>query len=74
MDMSDQAAELVASIVILWGAAVVSYLSILAQQEALAAEAGEQEEAEDPPQQGSNFTPSRHGCRGGLIYERGWFK
>jgi hypothetical protein len=72
--MSDTAAELVGSIVILWGAAVVAYLSILAQQEALPAEAGEQEEAEDPPQQGSNFSPSWHGCRGGLSFHTGWYE
>jgi hypothetical protein len=72
--MSDAAAELVASIVVLWGAAVVSYLSILAQQEALPAEAGQQEETAEPSQHGSNFSPSRHGCRGGLTYERGWFE
>jgi hypothetical protein len=72
--MSDAAAELVASIVVLWGAAVVSYLSILAQQEALPAEAGEQEETAEPSKQGSNFSPSRHGCRGGLTYERGWYE
>jgi threonine/homoserine/homoserine lactone efflux protein len=72
--MTTEAAEIAFSIVILWGAAVVSYLSILAQQEALPAEAGEQEEAEDPPQQGSNFTPSRHGCRGGLHFNTGWYE
>ena len=71
--MSDAAAELVASIVVLWGAAVVSYLSILAQQEALPAEAGEQEETAEPSKQGSNFTASRHGCRAGFYLNTGWY-
>jgi flagellar basal body-associated protein FliL len=73
--MSDDTAELLASIVILWAAAIVAYLSIFAQQEAATAETSA-EEAEDPPEQGSNFSPLRHGCRGGsfVTYEKGWWE
>jgi hypothetical protein len=70
--MSDDTAEMLASIVILWAAAFVSYISIWQQQEAATAETSA-EEAEDPPEQGSNFSPLRHGCRGGssVTYEKG---
>jgi hypothetical protein len=73
--MSDDTAELLASIVILWAAAIVAYVSIFAQQEAAAAETLA-EEAEDPPEQGSNFSPLRHGCRGGssVTYLRSWWE
>jgi len=62
--MSDDTVEMLASIVVLWAAAIVSYISIWQQQEAATAETLA-EEAEDPPEQGSNFSPLRHGCRGG---------
>jgi hypothetical protein len=73
--MSDDTIELLASIVILWAAAIVAYLSIFTQQEAATAETLA-EEAEDPPEQGSNFSPLRHGCRGGsfVTYEKGWWE
>jgi len=72
--MSDDTAELLASIVILWAAAIVSYISIWQQQEEATAETLA-EEAEDPPEQGSNFSPLRHGCRGGsfVTYSRSWW-
>jgi hypothetical protein len=62
--MSDDTIELLASIVILWAAAIVSYVSIWKQQEAATSETSA-EEAEDPPEHGSNFSPLRHGRRGG---------
>jgi len=67
--------ELLSTILILWAAAVVSYISIWQQQEAATAETSA-EEAEDPPEQGSNFSPLRHGCRGGsfVTYEKGWWE
>ena len=67
--------ELLSTIVILWAAAIVAYLSIYTQQEAATAETLA-EEAEDPPEQGSNFSPLRHGCRGGssVTYEKGWWE
>jgi len=67
--------ELLSAIVILWAAAIVAYLSIFTQQEAATAETLA-EEAEDPPEQGSNFSPLRHGCRGGssVTYTRGWWE
>jgi hypothetical protein len=73
--MSDDTVEMLTSIVVLWAAAFVSYWSICKQQEAAAAETLA-EEAEDPPEQGSNFSPLRHGCRGGsfVTYEKGWWE
>ena len=73
--MSDNTVELLASIVILWAAAFVSYWSIWQQQEAATAETLA-EEAEDPPEQGSNFSPLRHGSRGGSFgtYTRSWWE
>ena len=69
--MSQEAAELVTSIVVLWGAAVVSYLSILSQQEARGTDADEPDEPEGPAR--VEFSSPRNGCRGGLIYERNWW-
>jgi len=65
--------ELLASIVILWAAAIVAYISIFTQQEAATAETLA-EEAEDPPE--SNFSPLRHGRRGGSFvdYTKGWWE
>lgn len=73
--MSDDTIELLSTIVILWAAAIVAYLSIYTQQEAATAETLA-EEAEDPPEQGSNFSPLRHGCRSGssVTYEKGWWE
>jgi hypothetical protein len=67
--------ELLSTIVILWAAAVVSYISIWQQQEAATSETAA-EEAEDPPEQGSNFSPLRHGRRGGSsgTYTRSWWE
>jgi hypothetical protein len=69
--MSGEVAELLASVVVLWGAAVVSYLSILAQQEARGTDADEPDEAAGPSR--VEFSPSWNGCRGGLNYERRWW-
>jgi len=73
--MNDETVEMLASIVVLWAAAFVSYWSIWKQQEAATSETLA-EEAEDPPEQGSNFSPLRHGCRGGssVTYTRRWWE
>jgi hypothetical protein len=70
--MSAEVAELLASVVVLWGAAVVSYLSILAQQEARGTDTDEPDEAAAPSR--VEFSPLRNGCRGGLTYETGWYE
>lgn len=70
--MSPEVAELLVSVVVLWGAAVVSYLSILAQQEARGTDADEPDEPAGPAQ--VEFSPPRNGCRGGLTYETGWYQ
>lgn len=69
--MSPEVAEILVSVVVLWGAAVVSYLSILAQQEARGTDADEPDEPAGPAR--VEFSPSRNGCRGGLLYQRSWW-